>query len=318
VNVSPGTEREEIDLEHLKTDLLDIAFERSGPDDGAAILLLHGWPDDARTWERVSPVLNAEGFRTVAPWLRGCGDTYFLSANTVRDGHTEALAQDAIDFMDRLGIERFAVVGHDWGARVAYALAALVPERLSAIVALSLPYTPRGGFPIPPFEQARAWWYQWFMSVDGGAAAVARDPKGFAHIQWQTWSPPGWFDEATFDSVARSFENPDWLAITLSSYRGRWRDEPRDPRYDALHKKIASTELISVPTLLIQGEADGTVLATSTGAKDKYFTGRYQRLVLDGVGHFPTREAPDAVADAILEHLSQSASALSEPRILRR
>jgi pimeloyl-ACP methyl ester carboxylesterase len=137
-----------------------------------------------------------------------------------------------------------------------------------------------------------------------GAEAIAKDPKGFARIQWETWSPRGWFDEATFEAAARSFENPDWLAITLSSYRGRWRDEPRDPRYDLLHEKIASTEQLSVPTLMVQGGADGTVLAKSTEDKDKYFTRGYRRIVLDGVGHFPTREAPDAVVDAVLRHLS--------------
>jgi pimeloyl-ACP methyl ester carboxylesterase len=172
------------------------------------------------------------------------------------------------------------------------------------MTALSLGYSPHGAFPVPPFEQSRAWWYQWFMSVDRGAQAVAKDPKGFARLQWQTWSPRGWFDEATFQAVAQSFENPDWLAITLSNYRGRWRDEPRDPRYDVLHERVASTEHLSVPTLMIQGAVDGTVLAKSTEAKDKYFTGRYRRIVLDSVGHFPTREAPDAVADAILEHLA--------------
>jgi pimeloyl-ACP methyl ester carboxylesterase len=188
---------------------------------------------------------------------------------------------------------------------MAYALAAIAPERLETITALSLGYSPRGAFPVPPFEQSRAWWYQWFMSVDRGAEAVAKDPKGFARIQWETWSPRGWFDEATFEAVAQSFENPDWLAITLNSYRGRWRDEePRDPRYDTLHQKIAATETLGVPTLMIQGAADGTVLPSSTEGKDKYFTSRYRRLVLDGIGHFPTREAPAAVADAVLKHLT--------------
>jgi pimeloyl-ACP methyl ester carboxylesterase len=142
------------------------------------------------------------------------------------------------------------------------------------------------------------------MSVDRGAEAVAKDPKGFARIQWDTWGPPGWFDEATFESVAQSFENSDWLAITLSSYRGRWRETPRDPRYDARHDRIASIEKLSVPALMIQGAADVCVLPQSTESKDRYFTGGYRRVVLDGIGHFPTREAPDAVADAVLEFLS--------------
>jgi len=286
------------------TDVLEIAFLQEGEAQSGIVLLLHGWPDDATTWTSVSKRLSSAGIRTVMPWLRGFGQTRFLSNSTCRDGRIEALTQDALDLMDALGIEHFSVIGHDWGARVAYALAAIAPERLDTISALSLGYSPCGAFPVPSFEQSRAWWYQWFMSVDRGAEAVAKDPKGFARIQWETWSPPGWFDEATFEAVARSFENPDWLAITLSSYRGRWRDGPRDPRYDALHEKIASTEHLSVPTLMIQGGADGTVLAKSTEHKDKYFTDGYRRLVLDGIGHFPTREAPVAVANAILEHLS--------------
>lgn len=286
------------------TEVLEIAFLQDGPENGRAALLLHGWPDDATTWLDVAARLSQAGIRTITPWLRGFGPTRFLSPSTPRDGRIEALAQDALDLMDALEIERFSVIGHDWGARIAYALAAVAPARLETITALSLGYSPRGAFPVPPFEQSRAWWYQWFMSVDRGAEAVAEDPKGFARLQWETWSPPGWFDEATFEAVARSFENPDWLAITLSNYRSRWRDEPRDPRYDELHSKISARESLDIPTLMIQGAADGTVLTKGTEGKDRYFTGRYRRLVLAGIGHFPTREAPDAVADAVLQHLA--------------
>lgn len=285
------------------TELLEIAFLHANAGSDRVALLLHGWPDDATTWTSVAQRLSAAGIRTIVPWLRGFGDTRFLSDATLRDGRTAALAQDALDLMDALDVERFAVVGHDWGARTAYALAAIAPERVEAIAALSVGYAPRGVFSVPDFAQSRAWWYQWLMSVDRGAEAVARDPKGFARIQWETWSPPDWFDEATFDAVAKSFENPDWLAITLSSYRGRWRDQPSDARYDALHEKIASTERLAVPTLMIQGASDGVVLPRSTEGQDRHFTGGYRRIVLDGVGHFPSREAPDAVADVLLEHL---------------
>jgi pimeloyl-ACP methyl ester carboxylesterase len=286
------------------TDVLEIAFLQEGCELDRAALLLHGWPDDATTWLPIAKRLSEAGIRTISPWLRGFGQTRFLSASICRDGRTEALAQDALDLMEALGIGTFSVIGHDWGARTAYALAAIAPERIETITALSLGYSPRGAFPVPPFEQARAWWYQWFMSVDRGAEAVAKDPKGFARMQWETWSPRGWFDEATFERVAQSFENPDWLAVTLSNYRGRWRDAPRDPRYDALHDRIASTEKLSVPTLMVQGGADACVLPQSTESKDKDFSGGYRRVVLDGIGHFPTREAPDAVADAVLEFLS--------------
>ncbi|MDG4883389.1 alpha/beta hydrolase [Mesorhizobium sp. WSM4884] len=266
--------------------------------------LLHGWPDDATTWRDVA--LSQAGIRTITPWLRGCGPTRFVSPSTFRDGRIEALAKDAFDLMDALEIERFSVMGHDWGARIAYALAAGVPVRLETIAALSLGYSPCGAFRVPPFEQSRAWWYQWFMSADLGAEAVAEDPKGFARLQWETWSPPGWFDDATFEAVARSFENPDWLAITLSNYRSRWRDEARDPRYDELHSKIAATESLDVPTLMIQGAADGTVLTNSAEDKDRLFTNGHRRVVLDGIGHFPTREAPDVIADAVLQHLESN------------
>jgi pimeloyl-ACP methyl ester carboxylesterase len=287
----------------LATGILDIAYAEEGARHARTALLLHGWPDDASTWTDVARRLSDAGVHTIAPWLRGFGHTRFLSSQTCRDGRTEALVRDALDLMDGLGIDDFHVIGHDWGARTAYALAAVAPERIRSVSALSLAYSPRGKFNVPPFIQSRAWWYQWFMSIDRGADAIRDDPKGFARIQWDTWSPPGWFDDSTFEKVAKSFENPDWVAITLSSYRGRWTDEPRDPRYDVLSNRIAAVETLDVPTLMIQGGADGTVLPQSTEGKDQYFAGGYRRLVLDGVGHFPTREAPESVAAAIIDHL---------------
>jgi pimeloyl-ACP methyl ester carboxylesterase len=190
----------------VTTEILDIAYEAGGPPNGPAVLLLHGWPDDVRGWRGLAPHLEQAGFRWVAPWLRGFGPTRFLSVNPIRDGSAVALAQDAIDLADSLGWEEFSVVGHDWGARVAYTLAALFPERLSTITALALSYSPRGEFPTPGFEQSRRWWYQWFMTTDRGAEAVRADPKGFARIQWDTWSPPGWFDDREFEATAMSFE----------------------------------------------------------------------------------------------------------------
>jgi pimeloyl-ACP methyl ester carboxylesterase len=291
-------------VEIIETDLLTIAFESGGNPTAPLVLLLHGWPDDATTWHGLTPHLEQQGFRWVAPWLRGCGPTSFKDSATFRDGSAEALAQDALDLMEKLGTERFSVIGHDWGARTAYTLAALVPERLDSIAALSLAYSPRSSFPVPPFKQSRAWWYQWFMSVDSGADAIKEDPIGFARLQWETWSPPGWFSEEEFTRVAHSFENNDWLPITFNSYRARWRKEPRDPRYDDLRQQVAAVEKINVKTLMIQGLADGTVLPESTEDKENDFTSSYRRIALPGVGHFPTREAPDALAAAIIEHLS--------------
>jgi pimeloyl-ACP methyl ester carboxylesterase len=288
----------------ISTDLLEISYDVAGPEEGRPVLLLHGWPDSPRTWRALAPRLNAQGWRTVAPYLRGFAPTRYLSSDTLRVAQAVALAQDAIDLVDRLGWNRFAVVGHDWGARIAYTLAALFPERLTRIVALSLAYHPRGAFEVPPFSQARRFWYQWFMALDQGAAAIRRDPVGFARIQWETWSPPGWFDEAEFAATAESFTGPDWAAVTLSSYRSRWGDEPFDARYAVLQRRLAMIETLATPALMIQGGADYCTEPASSEGRERFFTGDYRRLVLEGVGHFPSREAPEAVAEAVLRHLT--------------
>ncbi|WP_235826533.1 alpha/beta fold hydrolase, partial [Candidatus Frankia alpina] len=234
---------------------------------------------------------------------------------TPRDGQAVALAQDALDLADALGLERIAVVGHDWGARVAYTLAALAPQRLTAIAALALAYQPRGNFSMPGFEQARAFWYQWLMFVDAGARAVRADPVGFARIQWDTWSPPGWFDDGEFAATAPAFTNPDWAAITLNAYRARFRvDEPRDPRYDDLRRRLAEVERIAVPTLMIQGGDDRCDEPAASAGQAGYFTGGYRRVVLDGVGHFPHREATAAVGDLVGDHLRAAGRPRAGPR----
>ncbi|GJH19278.1 alpha/beta hydrolase [Caballeronia novacaledonica] len=287
-----------------RTPTLDIAYADSGPADGRIVLLIHGWPDAARAWNAVALRLNEAGYRTIVPELRGAGGTRFLRDDTVRDGSGVALANDAVDLADALGIAQFDVVGHDWGARAAYTIAALFPDRVRRMAALALAYQPRGVFELPDFLQARRFWYQWFMSLDGGPDAVAADPKGFARIQWETWSPPGWFDEAEFTATARAFENPDWVPITLNAYRRRWRgDQPSDPALAELYARLATIERIDVPALMIQGGADSCDEPASSEGQDKYFPAGYRRVVIDGAGHFPLREAPDAVADAVIAHL---------------
>ncbi|QCP54084.1 alpha/beta hydrolase [Trinickia violacea] len=291
-------------LEHALTDVLDIAYEIAGPDDGPPVILLHGWPDAARAWSPVAARLNRAGFKTITPSLRGSGRTSFLSPDTVRDGSGVALAQDALELADTLGLAQFQVVGHDWGARAAYTIAALFPDRVRRIAAIALAFQPKGAFVLPDFSQARRFWYQWFMSLDGGPDAVRSDPKGFARIQWDTWSPAGWFDEDEFARTAESFDNPDWVAITLNGYRRRWRqDELSDPRYDALHAKLRKIDKVHVPTLMIQGGSDLCDEPATSEGQDRYFGAGYRRIVIEGVGHFPLREAPDAVADAVIEHL---------------
>jgi pimeloyl-ACP methyl ester carboxylesterase len=289
----------------IRTELLEIAYEEGGSQSGPLVLLLHGWPDAPRGWSGITEQLHTEGWRTVAPYLRGTGPTRFLRDQTPRVGAGVVLAQDAIDLVNKLGVDRFAVVGHDWGARVAYTLSALFPERITTISALALAYQPRGVFKIPSFEQARRFWYQWFLCVDGGVTKVHDDVIGFARIQWETWSPTGWLDQTEFSKTAESFSNPDWVNITANAYRSRWlKGEAWDSRYDSLERKLQEVEALSSPTLMIQGGSDFCDPPSESEGLEAYFTRGYRRVLLDGVGHFPHREAPGVVATEILRHLS--------------
>jgi pimeloyl-ACP methyl ester carboxylesterase len=291
----------------MRGEVLDISYADTGDASGPPVMLLHGWPDSARGWRTVAEGLGAAGWRVVIPDNRGTGDTRFLSATTPRDGQAVALAQDALDLADALGLGRFAVVGHDWGARAAYTLAAVGPERISTVAALALAYQPRGRFVMPDFSQARAFWYQWLMYVDAGAESIRQDPVGFARQQWDTWSPPGWFDDAEFEATARAFTNPDWVAISLNAYRARFlADEPRDQRYDELRRRLDAVEHLSVPTLMIQGGSDYCDEPAASAGLDGYFDS-YTRVVLEGVGHFPHRESPDRVTELVRDHLENQA-----------
>ncbi|HMD01446.1 MAG TPA: alpha/beta hydrolase [Candidatus Baltobacteraceae bacterium] len=287
----------------VPTPILNVAYESGGAADGPPLLLLHGWPDDPRTFDSIAPALHAAGLRTFAPWLRGFGPTTFHSSKTLRSGEIPAMAQDIAEFADALGLARFAIVGHDWGARIAYAIAAVVPERVDRIATISVGWDP-GELATPTLEQCRAFWYQWFMATERGASVVRRDGKAFARSLWEAWSPAGWLDDAAFDATAASFENPDWAAITVHSYRVRWGQAESDPRHAALAQRYNAVRTISVPTLMLQGGDDRCVLPASSEGKEKNFSGPYRRHVLADVGHFPTREAPARVAELLTEFLT--------------
>jgi pimeloyl-ACP methyl ester carboxylesterase len=200
-------------------------------------------------------------------------------------------------------LNQFAVLGHDWGARAAYILAALFPERVKAIATLALGYQPRGIFNIPSFRQSRLFWYQWLMCTDAGASAVKTDPIGFARLQWQKWIPPGWFDEKT----AAHFSSPDWSAVTLNAYRSRWcKGEVSDARYDNLRLRLEEVENLATPTLMIQGLSDYCDAPEASEGLEPFFAATYRRETLEGVGHFPHREAPRAVADAAIDHFESN------------
>ena len=287
----------------IQTKLLDIAYKDDGPQSAQVVLLLHGWPDDFTTWDAIIPTLNAAGLRTIAPSTRGFGETRFISPGSLRTGNTARLALDAIEMMDALGFEKFSIAGHDWGANMAEALAVGWPGRVERIAMLSTP--PRlGGMPTSPFWHARLQWYHWFQATERGAQAVREDGKGFARIMWETWSPEGWFNEGIFDKVAISFENPDWLDVTLHSYRARWDEAEPDPTSKWLDDKIKATKTLALPTLYFQGELDGVNPPKVSQRVAEKFTGEFERVILPGVGHFPTREAPVDVATRLEKFFS--------------
>jgi pimeloyl-ACP methyl ester carboxylesterase len=281
-----------------------LAIEYSDEGSGAPVVLVHGWPDAACGWDAVRTGLLEAGYRVIVPSLRGSGGTGFLDDTTVRDGTGPALAQDIIDLVDGLGLDRFAVVGHDWGARAAFTLAAVAPHRLIALAALALAYQPRGAFVMPAsFNQARLFWYQWLMYVDAGAAAITADPIGFAREQWDTWSPGGWYAEEGFHAATKSFRNPDWPAITLNAYRARFLDtEPVDARYDKLRRQVRATSHLTVPTLMLHGAVDSCDPPATSQGLDGFDD--YRRVVIADTGHFPHLEAPAAVLGEVIAHLT--------------
>lgn len=283
---------------------LDVAYTVAGREDSPIVLLLHGWPDDASTWDRVVEQLTVAGFRTVAPALRGFGETRFRSEAAPRTGDAGILALDAVGLMDALGIQRFTVVDHDWGSSVAEAMAVGWPGRIERIAMLST--TPRlGGLATPAFRQAQRDWYQWFMATARGAQAIREDRRGFAYLHWTNRGPPGWFDEETFARVARAWDNPDWIEVTLHSYRSRWGVVAPDPRGAWLGAKVASTETLSLPVLIIQGEQDGVDPPDGLDGVAEKFTGPLGLVLLPDVGHFPQREVPKAVAAHLLSFIAE-------------
>ena len=281
---------------------LDIAFADTGPEAGPAVLLLHGWPDDPSTWDGVATHLIVAGFRIIVPALRGFGETRFRSETAPRTGDPGILALDAIGLMDALEIRRFSVIGHDWGSSIAEALAVGWPERVERIAMLST--TPRlGGLKTTGFHQAQLDWYQWFLATARGAEAIRDDRRGFAHLNWLNWGPSGWFNDATFAAVSRAWDNDDWLEVTLHSYRSRWGEVALDERGAWLVNKVSETKTLALPVLIIQGKDDGVSPPEEIENSAESFKGQFNLILLPGVGHFPQREAPDAVAAHLLSFL---------------
>lgn len=292
-------------IQHVQTPHLKIAYHARGAKDAEPAVLVHGFPDDAKTWDKVSDGLAAAGFRTYAPYVRGYGETRFLDPATPRSGQYLALTQDLIEFADALGLDRFVLIGHDWGARAAYPAAVLYPERIRALVALAAGYgtgspSHDAGQPVS-IAQARAYWYQWYFNLEKGREALATDRNALCRELWKLWSPSWRFSKTAFDKTAASFDNPDFVDVAVHSYRYRWGNAEADAQYAELVARMAKAPKIRIPTAVIVGAEDGATLPAASEGKEQYFSGEYQRRVLRGVGHFIQREQPQAVIDAVLK-----------------
>ena len=312
----PGTQRLTVwrqpmfmKVKKIKTSVLWQAYEASGPRNGEPLMLVHGWPDSPRTWDKVLPYLHDAGYRTIAPYLRGYSPTTFrrhlLSRNPKRTGQPVAFAQDILSLADRLKLNRFHFVGHDWGARTGYALAALFPHRLKSLMAISVPF--QRGKPAPPeFGQARAFWYQWLLCTHPGEKKFRADPVAFGKAQWDVWSPEGWYTQAEFEQAAASWPGEDFKEVVLHAYRSRWGHAQPDPQYASLQKRFEAIRVLNIPTVLLHGREDHCELAETTDGAAKFFSNTYSRIFLEGVGHFPQRERPEQTSAAILNHLREA------------
>ena len=290
-------------VKRVKTFWLDVAYEESGSPDGAPVLLMHGWPFDPRCYDGVVPLLVAGGCRAIVPYLRGFGSTRFLSADTMRSGQQAALGNDLRELMDALHIGQAVVAGYDWGGRAACIASALWPERVRGLVTgngYNIQDIAASVNPVAPAQEHR-FWYQYYFHTPRGRAGLEQNRRAFCRLLWQLWSPTWAFDDATFERSAASFDNPDFVAVTIQSYRHRYGYAAGDPALEAIERRLTGQPRISVPTIALQGEVDGVQGPQSTERHATHFSGPYQRRVLSNVGHNPPQEAPKAFADAVLE-----------------
>jgi pimeloyl-ACP methyl ester carboxylesterase len=288
---------------HIVAGDLEVAYAELGPADGEVVVLLHGWPYDINAYAEVAPLLAARGYRVIVPHLRGYGSTRFLSAQTPRNGEPAALASDVLNLLDALHIPRANLAGFDWGARSADIVAALWPERVKSLVSVSgylIGSQEAGRTPLPPQAELQ-WWYQFYFATDRGQAGYARYTHDFARQIWQLASPQWHFDEATFARSAAALDNPDHVAIVVHNYRWRLGLVDGEPKYAALEQRLAQAPSIGVPTITLEGDANGAPHPKAEAYAAK-FTGPYEhRLLQGGVGHNPPQEAPQAFVQAVVD-----------------
>jgi pimeloyl-ACP methyl ester carboxylesterase len=301
--IKPGAHTSFGPLKQIDAGVLNVAYAEAGPADGPAVILLHGWPYDIYSFVDVAPLLASAGYRVLVPYLRGYGATRFLSNDTVRNGQPSAIASDTIALMDALKIEKAILAGFDWGARTVNIVSALWPERCKATVSVSgylIGSQEAGKMPLPPKAELE-WWYQFYFATERGRLGYEKYRRDFSKLIWQLASPKWRFDDATFDRSAAAFDNPDHVSIVIHNYRWRLGLADGEPKYAGLERRLAEFPVITVPTITLEGDANGAP-HPDPSAYAKKFSGRYShRLIKGGVGHNLPQEAPKAFAEAIID-----------------
>jgi pimeloyl-ACP methyl ester carboxylesterase len=301
--IKPGTNTSFAPLKHIAAGVLNVAYAEAGPADGPPVILLHGWPYDIYSFVDVAPLLASAGFRVIVPYLRGYGATRFLSNDTVRNGQPAAIANDTIALMDALKIDKALLAGFDWGARTVNIVSTLWPERCKATVSVSgylIGSQEAGKMPLPPSAELQ-WWYQFYFATERGKVGYDKYRHDFSKLIWQLASPKWAFDDATFDRSAASFDNADHVAIVIHNYRWRLGLAEGEAKYDDVEKRLAVGPVITVPTITLEGDANGAP-HLEPSAYAKKFSGRYEhRTITGGIGHNLPQEAPQAFAEAIID-----------------
>jgi pimeloyl-ACP methyl ester carboxylesterase len=301
--IKPGTHTAFGPLKQIDAGALNIGYAESGPADGPPVILLHGWPYDIYSFVDVAPLLASAGYRVIVPYVRGYGTTRFLSADAPRNGQQAAVAVDVVNLMDALKIHTAILGGFDWGARSADIVAALWPERCKALVSVSgylIGSQAAGMAPLPPKAELQ-WWYQYYFATDRGRDGYDKYRHDFSKLIWQIASPQWNFDDATFDRTAAAFDNPDHVAIVIHNYRWRLGLAQGEAKYDELEKRLAAAPVIAVPTITMEGDANGAPHPEPGAYADK-FSGKYaHRTISGGIGHNLPQEAPRAFAEAIID-----------------
>lgn len=299
--VSPGNSFSTI--KQLNAGVLNVGYAEMGPSDGPVVFLLHGWPYDIHSYVDVAPLLATKGYRVIVPYVRGCGTTQFLSSATIRNGQEAAVAVDTIALMDALGIHKAIFAGFDWGGRTADIIAALWPERCKALVSVSgylLASREFNEMPLPPTVEYQ-WWYQYYFATQRGVIGYEKYTYDFNKLIWKIASPKWDFDDATYDRTATAFKNPDYVAIVISNYRWRLSLVPSEPQYDDIVNKLAAGPVIAVPTITLEGDANGAPHVDGALYRAK-FSGKYaHRIITGGIGHNLPEEAPAAFAQAVID-----------------